>query len=386
MTRLGFFIHFNRTWMGGINVILNLINLIYEDKDYKAKPRIQIIIFTNSKKKLSKYSINQKVDIIENKQIFDQNLLKKIIDKFSLICFGKTIFFENFLLKYKLNYISHSNFITGNKSNTKSIAWIPDFQYIYYPEFFSLRYKVLKYLNIKLFSKFAYKILLSSKSSKRDLMKFYNVTNRNLLVNSFYFKVPKKNSLNKFSYLEKKYKLPRNYFYLPNQFWMHKNHKIVIEALRKIKKENKNNKIVICTTGSKYDHRNPKYFSNLMNMIKSYNLEPNFIYLGVVPYLDVMSLIYNSCAVINPSFFEGWSSTVQQADAYNKILIISKIDVHIEQNPSKVIFFNPNNADSLKKILINFNQIKKNTSKKNKKNSLKIEIDKYIRDYLKIIN
>ena len=24
--------------------------LIYEDKDYKAKPRIQIIIFTNSKK------------------------------------------------------------------------------------------------------------------------------------------------------------------------------------------------------------------------------------------------------------------------------------------------------------------------------------------------
>ena len=37
---------------GGINVILNLINLIYEDKDYKAKPRIQIIIFTNSKKKL----------------------------------------------------------------------------------------------------------------------------------------------------------------------------------------------------------------------------------------------------------------------------------------------------------------------------------------------
>ena len=106
MTRLGFlFILIEHGW--GHNVILNLINLIYEDKDYKAKPRIQIIIFTNSKK-LSKYSINQKVDIIENKQIFDQNLLTKIIDKFSLICFGKTIFFENFLLKYKLNYISYS--------------------------------------------------------------------------------------------------------------------------------------------------------------------------------------------------------------------------------------------------------------------------------------
>ena len=47
------------------------------------------------------------------------------------------------------------------------------------------------------------RFLLSSKSSKRDLMKFYNVTNRNLLVNSFVL-VPKKNSLNKFSYLEKR--------------------------------------------------------------------------------------------------------------------------------------------------------------------------------------
>ena len=28
MTRLAFFIHFNQTWIGGINVILNLIDLL----------------------------------------------------------------------------------------------------------------------------------------------------------------------------------------------------------------------------------------------------------------------------------------------------------------------------------------------------------------------
>ena len=87
-----------------------------------------------------------------------------------------------------------------------------------------------------------------------------------------------------------------------------------------------------------------------MREIKENNLKNNFKYLGLVPYLDTMSLIYYSSAVINPSFFEGWSSTVEQVNVYNKILILSNIDVHKEQRPNKAIFFNPRNINSLKKF------------------------------------
>ena len=69
MIKLGFFIHFNKTWLGGINVILNLINLISEKTNSKIASKIKIIIFTNSKKKLRKFNINKKVEIIENNEL-----------------------------------------------------------------------------------------------------------------------------------------------------------------------------------------------------------------------------------------------------------------------------------------------------------------------------
>ena len=306
MIKLGFFIHFNKTWLGGINVILNLINLISEKQIKRHK--IKIIIFKNSKKKLRKFNINKKVEIIENNELFDFNILLRIIDKIYLIFFGKTFFFEKFLIKYKLNFISHTTFITGKNSYSKSLIWIPDFQYLHLPKLFSLRYKMFKFINIRLYIKHAYKILLSSFASKRDLKKYYKILDKKILVNKFYFNIPPKNKLKNFNYLKKKYRLSKNYFYLPNQYWIHKNHKVVIDALKSLKNDNRISTISIYSTGSKSDYRNPDHFFNLMREIKENNLKNNFKYLGLVPYLDTMSLIYYSSAVINPSFFEGWSS------------------------------------------------------------------------------
>jgi len=387
MIKLGFFIHFNKTWLGGINVILNLINLISEKTNDKIASKIKIIIFTNSKKKLRKFNINKKVEIIENNEIFDINIFLRIIDKIYLVFFGKTIFFEKFLTKYKLSFISHTTLICGKNSCSKSIIWIPDFQYLHLPQLFSLRYKILKFINLRLYIKHAYKILLSSYASKKDLIKNYRIDDRQIIVNKFYFNIPSKNKLKKFIYLKKKYGLPKKYFYLPNQYWVHKNHKVVIDALKSIINDNKKSTIYIYSTGTKSDHRNPNHFLKLMKEIRENNLKNNFKYLGLVPYLDAMSLIYYSTAVINPSFFEGWSSTVEQANAFNKVLILSNIDVHKEQKPHKAIFFNPRNMNSLKKILLDFESLKKSRKiTKNKKIKLKVKVSKYTEDYLDIFN
>ena len=380
MTRLAFFIHFNRTWIGGINVILNLINLL-DIKRRKTKSKIEIIIFTNSKKKLQKYSINKNIKIIQDNTIFDQNIVVRIIDKIFLLLFNKTIFLEKFLLKNKIDIISHTNIITGINSYSKSIIWIPDFQYLYFPKLFSLKYKIFKYINMKLYSKCAHKILLSSDSAKEDLKIATDISNKKIEVNKFFFKVPSKDKLKKLSYLKRKYKLPNKYFYLPNQYWEHKNHRIVIEALKKIRDK----KIFICSTGSKNDYRKPKYFLSLMKRLKEYKLENNYKYLGLVPYLDVMSLTYHSLALVNPSFFEGWSSTVEQANAYKKTIILSKIKVHLEQNPDNAYFFNPNNSTSLKNILLNIYYKKPIIKNKIKKNT-KIKVNDYINNYFRILN
>ena len=380
MTRLAFFIHFNQTWIGGINVILNLIDLL-DKKRKETKSKIKIIIFTNSKQKLSKHFINKNIEINQDSTLFDQNIVVRIIDKISLLFLNKTIFLEKFLLKNKIDIISHTSIISGINSCSKSIIWIPDFQYLHFPKLFSLKYKIFKYINMKLYSKCAHKILLSSDSAKEDLKIISNISSKKIEVNKFFFKVPPKNKLKKFSYLRKKYKLPNKYFYLPNQYWEHKNHKIVIETLKKIK----NKKIFICSTGSKNDHRNPKYFLNLMENLKKNKLENNYKYLGLVPYIDVMSLMYHSLALINPSYFEGWSSTVEQANAYKKIVILSKIKVHLEQNPDNAFYFNPNNSFSLKNILLNI-YYKKTIMKNKVKKNTKVKIGEYINNYYRILN
>ena len=305
----------------------------------------------------------------------------RIIDKIFLLLFNKTIFLEKFLLKNKIDIISHTNIITGINSCSKSIIWIPDFQYLHFPKLFSLKYKIFKYINMKLYSKCAHKILLSSNSAKEDLKIVSDISNKKIEVNKFFFKVPSKDKLKKLSYLKKKYKLPNKYFYLPNQYWEHKNHRIVIEALKKIRGK----KIFICSTGSKNDHRNSKFFLKLMKNLKEYKLENNYKYLGLVPYLDVMSLIYHSLAIVNPSYFEGWSSTVEQANAYKKTIVLSKIKVHLEQNPDNAYFFNPNNSTSLKNILLNI-YFKKTIIKNKTKKNTKTKVEDYINNYLRILN
>ena len=45
--------------------------------------------------------------------------------------------------------------------------------------------------------------------------------------------------------------------------------------------------------------------------------------------------MFHSVAVINPSEFEGRSSTVEQAKSLGKQVILSNIKIHKEQKPDK---------------------------------------------------
>ena len=384
MIRLAFIIHFDQTWLGGLNVILNLINSILKSRTFNSK--IKIVLITNSKRKIKKLILNKDVEIIEDLKFFKQNMFIKILDKISIILIGKTIFLEKFFIKYNVDYISHTTLVTGNNSLAKSIVWIPDFQYLYFPEFFSFKYKMLKMLNLKIYKKHAYKILLSSNTASKDLKKICNISKNKVIINKFSFNVESPKNLKKFTHLKKKYSLKRDFFYMPNQYWLHKNHKIIIEALNKMSKQSKEN-IIIYSSGSKKDYRHPQNFHNLIKLVNKYKLQKNYVYLGLIPFVDVISLIYYSLAVINPSYFEGWSSSVEQAKAYNKKVILSQIDVHKEQNPKYAYYFRPDDSKKCSKILMKLNKTSKNKTQIFKKHHYnpKKNIDLYTKKYCKII-
>ena len=147
----------------------------------------------------------------------------------------------------------------------------------------------------------------------------------------------------------------------------------MIDALKYLKIKNKHKNIYIYSTGSKRDYRRPNHFDDLMKDIKQNNINKNYIYLGTVPFIDVMSLIYHSKAILNPSFFEGWSSTVEQAKAYNKKIILSKISVHFEQKPDNAIFFDPKIVGIYQKFCFKYLKKKPKTRNVSFKKSKKIK-------------
>ena len=69
-----------------------------------------------------------------------------------------------------------------------------------------------------------------------------------------------------------------------------------------------------------------------------------------------MKLMKYSRAIIQPSLFEGWSTVVEDAKSLNAFIILSNLDVHLEQIDRNCIFFSPNDhlelADNMQKVLV----------------------------------
>jgi glycosyltransferase involved in cell wall biosynthesis len=179
--------------------------------------------------------------------------------------------------------------------------------------------------------------MLSSESALRDCRKFYpRLTNGISVVRFATQPAPALLTTNPSDILAL-YGLPRKYFYLPNHFWRHKNHEVVVDALTILKKRGLD--VVVAASGSPEDPREKDYFNGLMRQVKGRNLQANFRYLGMIPLDHVYALLRTSLALINPSRFEGWSTTVEEAKSFGVPLILSDIDVHREQTGGSARYF-----------------------------------------------
>jgi glycosyltransferase involved in cell wall biosynthesis len=269
--------------------------------------------------------------------------------------FGRDIILRVILYLNGIQILSHSGNICF-PGKIKTIGWIPDFQHIHLPFFFSAKEIVKR--NIK-YQEWLYEcdlVIFSSSSAQKDseiLSKNFKIKSRIL---HFLPETPP-DLVSNFALFKEKYQIPDLFFYVPNQFWAHKNHIIILEALKILNSENI--RVVVITTGSINDNRSQDHIDNIKTKLIDYCLQEQFRMLGVVPYATVIDLIKNCQAVINPSFFEGWSSSVEEGKMLDKVVILSDIPVHREQNPHHGRYFDPKNAQELADII---KQIQNNES------------------------
>ncbi len=115
---------------------------------------------------------------------------------------------------------------------------------------------------------------------------------------------------------------------------------------QKILKE-KGSLLFIVFTGNPVDSRNPLHFAELIQKLSEWGLRDQAAFLGLVPHDDVYRLIRQSVCVLNPSFFEGWSTTVEEAKSVGKRVLLSNLSVHREQDPPDSEYFDPSDPGEL---------------------------------------
>lgn len=348
--RIGLVFSYNENWVAGAYYILNIIQAL-NTVDEGVKPKIVLLTDSLSNFNLVKeetkypflsycsFPIKAKYSFIDRviNKLFLKLIKKKVIKK-------KPFYPKlDFLYPYELK---------GFNNELKKVNWIPDFQEEYLPQFFSKEeIKSRKEHQKEIVSKGDI-VVFSSKDAKKDFVKLYPDSCAQLFVLSFAVTHPDFSKEN-IDNLRVKFKLPQEYFFAPNQFWAHKNHIVILRAVKNLKDNGVD--ICIAMSGKENDYRNKDNFSYLKNYIEKNNLSKNIKFLGFLPRTEQLCLFENAKAIIQPSLFEGWSTVVEDAKALNKFLILSDLKVHREQVKENVLFFDPEKSNELAELLNDVN-------------------------------
>lgn len=329
----------DQSWLGGINYYRGLIYALNSLPDR----RIQPVIVTGSKPSETLIEAVGDTEILRT-SLLDRRAASWLVAKAWRTLLGTDPMLEALLKRHGIEVVSHAPYI-GRSKRLLTIGWIPDFQYKYLPGFFPERELSARESNNHRICRNSDAVIASSHAARKDMLAFAPYLEpEKALVLQFTSGIKRGQPIAPVEVLRQKYRFGDKYFLLPNQFWMHKNHKLVFEALRILK--SRGEKIEILLTGNNRDAKNPGFFDDLMAYAEGQGVSQDFRLLGITPYEDLLGLMAHAVALVNPSMFEGWSSTVEEGKALGKHLILSDIPVHREQ-ASDADFFATDDAAAL---------------------------------------
>ncbi|VIO76709.1 hypothetical protein CI1B_66080 [Bradyrhizobium ivorense] len=214
-----------------------------------------------------------------------------------------------------------------------AVAWIPDLQHRSLPHLFPRAARWRREFGFRMQIGSSRTIMLSSESALRDFKVCYPRARNKVCVVRFATQPPAALLNTDPAEVIATYGLPQSYFYLPNQFYRHKNHQLVVDALAILKQRGAD--VVVCASGSTDDPREPGYYERVSAQLKERGLSANFRHVGTIPLSHVYALLRAATALVNPSRFEGWSTTVEEAKSFGVPMILSDIDVHREQTAGR---------------------------------------------------
>jgi glycosyltransferase involved in cell wall biosynthesis len=142
------------------------------------------------------------------------------------------------------------------------------------------------------------------------------------------------------------YHLPERYLFYPAQFWPHKNHRRIVQALGLLK-ETHGAEIPILFCGSHAGEIRERTFAEVMTTASSLGVESQILYGGYVPDEDMSGLYAGAVALTMPTFFGPTNIPVLEAWAYGCPVLTSDIRGIREQVGDAAVLVDPRSIESI---------------------------------------
>jgi len=348
---IGIIGEFDRKGGGSYHQSKKIFKILSEFKDFKFK-----LLTINSQKKISKKYDDKKIyyEINFIDQLFflfySSKLIKSLLKKFNI-----KSRFERFLTKNQIDLI----FFLGCSrlslfcNNIDYVTYIYEFHHLSRPDLpeykgwsdFDFREELLD-TNIKK----SLSLIVDTQKKGRDLIKYYNCFEEKINViplttsiTELGNKTEAQNSNEIVDYIKKN----KEYFFYPAQYWSHKNHYYILQALQMLKK-NHNLSVQFVFTGHKKNN-----FNFLVNKMNEFDLGNQITFFEYLNDEDIKNLYAKCKGVVMPSLVGYSSLPLYEAFYFEKPIFYTKdlLDVSLQKYVNQIDIENPEN---LVNELINF--------------------------------
>ena len=139
--------------------------------------------------------------------------------------------------------------------------------------------------------------------------------------------------------------LPQRYLFYPAQFWPHKNHLRLVEALGILRQRDL--RVPLVLTGSWSGTLRERTFEKTMSHARSMNVDEQLTVLGYVPDSDMAGLYRGAAALVFPTFFGPTNLPIIEAWALGCPVVTSDIRGIREQVGDAALLADPREPEAL---------------------------------------
>lgn len=340
VTRVGFVWEALAGWTGGSNYLRSLLSAILADEERTVEP----LLFADQASVAGLRRELPALEVIASPFLARATpawYFRKAWQRLS----GTDACIGRLLRRHGVQLLSHSGSL-GARGYPPSLAWVVDLQHRRLPRYFAPAELQRRDLTFRRWQQECAGLLFSSRCAFDDFRHCYPDGDSRAFVVPFVPDTRPQEPAVVAGVLAR-HRLSSPYFHVPNQFWRHKNHELVIEAAALLVARNVGATVVF--TGAAGPNGDVEHYESLL--AKAAPLGEAVRFLGFLPYVEVTALMQGATAIINPSRFEGWSTTVEEARNLGKSVLLSDIDVHREQSPPDARYFDTDNPGLLAELM-----------------------------------